>query len=172
MDISVAKAQLRKQILARRPLSSKGLSERLIDFVQGSKIKSLASYVPLDNEPDLSAFNSWAKNHGLEIWFPKIDGAELLWGQGDLLPGGFGISEPVNGMPLPEIEVVLVPALAVDKVGNRLGKGKGFYDRALRNFQGRSFGVVFDEELIEDVPVEAHDFKLNGVITPKRSLFF
>ena len=172
MDISVAKAQLRKQILARRPLSSKGLSERLIDFVQGSKIKSLASYVPLDNEPDLSGFNSWAKNHGLEIWFPKIDGAELLWGQGDLLPGGFGISEPVNGMPLPEIEVVLVPALAVDKVGNRLGKGKGFYDRALRNFQGRSFGVVFDEELIEDVPMEAHDFKLNGVITPKRSLFF
>lgn len=168
----MAKAQLRKQILANRPLSSEGLSARLIELVTSREVQKIASYKPLANEPDVSDFNAWASQSGIEIWFPKISGENLLWGQTGFQSGKHGISEPSDGLEMPQFEMVLVPALAIDQKGNRLGKGKGFYDRALRNFSGLSVGIVFEEELLEAVPFEEHDFKLDAVVTPKTTLFF
>jgi 5-formyltetrahydrofolate cyclo-ligase len=68
--------------------------------------------------------------------------------------------------------LVLVPALAVDHRGNRLGKGRGFYDRFLAGFSGPCYAVVFDEELLEDVPVDSHDRRVSGVVTPSRTFDF
>lgn len=172
MDISLAKAQLRKQILASRPHSSIGLTQNLEKLVSGREIKRIGSYHPLSSEPDVSDFNAWAASSGIEVWFPKVSGEKLLWGRTGFQPGSYGITEPTESLAMPELDVVLVPALAVDRLGNRLGKGKGFYDRALEHFRGTSVGVVFDEELLEQIPVEQHDFKLNAVVTPSTTLFF
>jgi 5-formyltetrahydrofolate cyclo-ligase len=67
------------------------------------------------------------------------------------------------------LDLILVPALAADVLGNRLGKGKGFYDRWLEDVASKNiFAVVFDSEVLELVPSEPHDKKINGIVTPTR----
>jgi len=65
-----------------------------------------------------------------------------------------------------------VPAMAVDFRGNRLGKGKGYYDRALAEAKVKTIAVVFDEEILIEVPSEAHDKKVNAAISPSKLLWF
>jgi 5-formyltetrahydrofolate cyclo-ligase len=62
--------------------------------------------------------------------------------------------------------VVLVPALAVDRRGRRLGRGGGYYDRTLASLAGPAYAVVYDDEVVEEVPVEPHDVAVAGALTP------
>ena len=94
------------------------------------------------------------------------------WATGVLAPGRFGLLEP-TGRRLPpaalgEAAVVVVPALAVGRDGSRLGRGAGYYDRALAHARPDAVlvGVVFDEELRDAVPVDRHDVRLHAVVTP------
>ena len=85
--------------------------------------------------------------------------------------GQFGIQEPTGkAVELASIELMLVPALAVDEIGKRLGKGKGFYDRILASFSGLSVAVVFDSEVLGTVPSEPHDQRVVMIATPLRTL--
>jgi 5-formyltetrahydrofolate cyclo-ligase len=172
MDNSLAKIALRKLLIENRPHSSEGLSERLIEYVSQGAFKAIASYQPLRSEPDITAFNQWAIDQTYEVWFPKVNGTDLIWGTQDLSKGSFGITEPKSGIPKPRLDLIIVPALAIDRTGNRLGKGKGFYDRALRNFDGITLAVVFEEELLESIPTEPHDFPVQVAMTPKTTLIF
>jgi 5-formyltetrahydrofolate cyclo-ligase len=89
--------------------------------------------------------------------------------------GKFGIREPATSCsiaPLNQLDLVLVPGLAFDGRGARLGHGRGFYDRLLAEVQGIKCGVGFDEQFISDVPVEAHDILLDVMLTPTRWLAF
>jgi 5-formyltetrahydrofolate cyclo-ligase len=101
-------------------------------------------------------------------------GAELSWGEfsGELAVGRFGLLEPV-GRRLPPSAVgdavaVVVPALAVGVDGTRLGRGGGYYDRALRHAARGTIlvAVVFDDELLPEVPAEPHDVAMTAVVTP------
>jgi 5-formyltetrahydrofolate cyclo-ligase len=86
--------------------------------------------------------------------------------------GKFSIMEPTGSAILTsDLELILIPALAVDVLGNRLGKGRGFYDRWLVEVASTNlFAVVFDPEVLELVPSEPHDRKVNGIVTPTRSI--
>ena len=67
-------------------------------------------------------------------------------------------------------DVVLVPALAVDRFGNRLGRGGGSYDRALRRTTALTVAVLYDDDVVEAVPAEPHDVRVAAVVTPTRGL--
>ena len=67
---------------------------------------------------------------------------------------------------------MLVPAIAVDQSGNRLGKGKGFYDRYLQNRHFPRYAVVFDEEVLDAIPTQLHDQRMSGFVTPSRLIHF
>ena len=84
-----------------------------------------------------------------------------------LRTGRYGIREPENPEPgtLEEIDLIVVPGIAFDHKGNRLGRGGGHYDRLLNGFSGCSMGVAYDFQLVETLPVEAHDVPLDGVVT-------
>lgn len=89
----------------------------------------------------------------------------------DIFNGKFGVSEPLadcEEIPLNEFDLVLVPGMAFDLSGNRLGRGKGFYDRILSAASGVKCGVAYDFQLQEKIPVEAHDAKVDFVFTPSR----
>ena len=92
----------------------------------------------------------------------------LWWG--GTVPGIFGFNEPVGETAnLTDAELIVIPALAADRSGNRLGKGKGFYDRALSTVADSDIpvaAVVFDQEVLEALPAEAHDHPVNFVVTP------
>jgi 5-formyltetrahydrofolate cyclo-ligase len=94
----------------------------------------------------------------------------------DVHAGVLGIREPVDGMPVPvsEIDLVVVPGLGFDLHGNRLGRGRGFYDRFLshRDFRAVACGLAFEEQVLPDVPTEENDIRMQMVVTDQRVLRF
>lgn len=91
--------------------------------------------------------------------------------EADIFTGKFGVSEPLAGceeIPLARFDLALVPGVAFDLRGNRLGRGRGFYDRLLEKIRGVKCGVSYDFQLLETLPTEAHDAKVNFIATPTR----
>jgi 5-formyltetrahydrofolate cyclo-ligase len=89
----------------------------------------------------------------------------------EILSGQFGIREPATTcveIPLKDLDAVLVPGVAFDLSGHRLGRGKGFYDRLLENFTGKKIGIAFDEQMVEAVPTEENDVRMDFIVTPTR----
>jgi 5-formyltetrahydrofolate cyclo-ligase len=91
----------------------------------------------------------------------------------DCAPGKFGLGEPGPGcgaVPVNQLDLVLVPGVAFDPAGHRLGRGRGYYDRLLAGVAGIKCGVAFDEQIVPAVPVEPHDIILDCIVTPTRWL--
>ncbi len=89
----------------------------------------------------------------------------------DLKTGQFGIREPADHcarISLNRLDLILVPGLAFDVQGRRLGRGKGFYDRLLTALRGTTCGVAFDEQIVRELPVEPPDVSVNCILTPTR----
>jgi 5-formyltetrahydrofolate cyclo-ligase len=66
------------------------------------------------------------------------------------------------------LDFILVPGVAFDLSGRRLGRGKGYYDRLLKQTRGTTCGVAFDEQIVGEIPVEPHDLNVNCILTPTR----
>lgn len=167
-----SKAQLRSQHEALRPRSSVGLTASLQAAVAALSVTTVASYHPFANEPDVSEFNrKFAKTGNLVL--PRIVGRELEFAYGDLAPGPMGLMEPVgDSFPIDAIELFLVPALAVDGTGNRVGKGKGYYDRLLKRSVAKAVAVVFDGEIVDYIAALEHDVRMQYVVTPTQFMHF
>lgn len=178
------KNELRKSLKARRlsaeydPELAEGLNQQLAELCLLIAAKRIACYLPVGNEPDTELFIDWALENGIEVLLPvaQRDGT-LHWVvfNGETAEGIFGFAEAAGTPVSPtNVDLAIIPAMAVDQTGQRLGKGKGFYDRALLNFSPRPkiVAVVFDEELIESVPVEPHDHPVDAVVTPSAMTSF
>ena len=102
-----------------------------------------------------------------------LDWAEYT-GPDDLTPARLGLLEPtgprLGPAAIAEAEAILVPALAVDGAGRRLGQGGGCYDCALPDATGRVIAVVADDEVLDEVPTEPHDLPVEAVLTPSGGL--
>ncbi len=168
--MAIEKEILRGELLSKRPHSSVGLTKQLLTLVQKLNPKTLATYSPMATEPDISEFNRLIAS-SLNLVFPKVVGENLIFASGGLSPGKFSIPEP-TGEEQQAIDLMLVPALAVDQSGNRLGKGKGFYDRYLQNRHFPRYAVVFDEEVLDAIPTQLHDQRMSGFVTPSRLIHF
>jgi len=132
-------------------------------------------YVASPDEVDLSALLSAGLSAGKRVCLPAFDGEhgvylarEILDPARDLVPGRFRIPEPgprCRSLPVAELDLMLVPGLAFDRGGGRLGRGKGYYDRLLADKRGPVWGVAFREQLGATLPRESHDQILDGVLT-------
>ena len=134
------------------------------------------------SEPDTRPFLEWAQQQSIDILLPSSQpGGNLSWirpsGAGTVR-GAHGVDEPVGETLGPDaienVDLMLIPAAAIDVRGNRLGWGRGYFDRTLTLIGGRApvFAVIHDQELLESVPTEAHDVAITGVVTPLRTLTF
>ena len=168
MESIASKSEIRQRVLSARPQSSQGLAANLVRLTLELNVNSIASYQPMPTEPDVSEFNAWVVAMGKTLLLPRIEGDDLVFASGQLSTSRLGILEPTGAaQSLASVELILLPALAVDKQGNRLGKGKGFYDRALMNIAGiPKYAVVFDSEVLTQVPSEVHDVWVTGAVTP------
>jgi 5-formyltetrahydrofolate cyclo-ligase len=184
---TVGKAALRERLLAaRRSLSDSVRAEQasaLIDRVAGLVINggTVCAYVPVGAEPGSIELLDVLLSHADRVLLPVArttaddNAVALQWGQyrpGQLVTARFGLLEPpgpwLPATTVAEAGVVLVPALAVDRTGARLGRGRGFYDRSLvlRGPDARLIAVVRDEELLDEVPHEPHDVPMTHALTP------
>ena len=139
-------------------------------------VRAFAAYVPEETEPGYGRLPAAYTQLGARVLLPVVPaaGAELAWAvdTGRLAPGRFGLLEPVGPRLGPTAigtaDVVVVPALAVDRTGVRLGRGGGYYDRALGHARAGALivAVVFDDEFVDEVPAEPHDHRVHAVVTP------
>jgi 5-formyltetrahydrofolate cyclo-ligase len=141
----------------------------------------VAAYAPLSSEPGFPGLADAVVAICGEVLLPiaraSADGIPqpLQWAayrSGALVEAPYGLFEPpppwLPPSALDSVRTVLLPALAVDRHGVRLGRGAGFYDRSLRfrNRQARLIAVVRDDELVDELPVEPHDVAMTHVLTP------
>jgi len=145
---------------------------------------TVCAYMPVGTEPGSVEMLNVLSRRGAEVLLPVArteandDAVALQWGEyrpGQLVTARFGLLEPPEPWLPPdavgEASVVLVPALAVDWTGARLGRGRGFYDRTLVLApQARLIAVIRDEELLDEVPHEPHDVPMTHALTPGRGL--
>ncbi len=178
------KAQIRKLALQQRklltPAECKDLSQKLLanfktlDFTE---INSIHLFLPIhkNNEPDTFLIIAWLqKNHpSIEIIVPKANFKTGLMqhftyaGKEDLKFNSYHIPEPLQAkLTATKPSMVLIPLLAFDKRGYRVGYGKGFYDRFLQNLKTQKIGLSFFAASTEIIDVHLNDIKLNKCITP------
>ena len=138
--------------------------------------RNILLFAPLADEPDiwplLNEALSAGKSVALPAFVPGTNGytaRQIVDLDRDVTTGKFGIREPsanCPGVPLNQLDLVLVPGLAFDRAGWRLGRGRGFYDRLLAKVAGVKCGVAFDLQVLGELPIEAHDQRVNFIVTP------
>ena len=184
---TAGKAALRERLLAARRAvaddvradEARSLTEHLDAAVTSDS--TVCAYVPVGAEPGsiemLDALLRRARRVLLPVARTTADDSPvaLQWGEyrpGRLVAARFGLVEPAEpwlpATTLAEASVVLVPALAVDRAGVRLGRGRGFYDRTLvhRDPRARLIAVIRDQELLDELPHEPHDVPMTHALTP------
>jgi 5-formyltetrahydrofolate cyclo-ligase len=179
-----SKAELRQQIhaalgkisLAVRTVESLELCARLEPQLQSAH--TILFFAPLPDELDVWPLLEKLLPAKKICALPAFDPATQFYSarrvmnlETDIATGKFGISEPLRSceeIPLAKFDLVLVPGMAFDLKGHRLGRGRGFYDRILSAASGVKCGVGYDFQVLEKIPVEPHDATVKFIFTPKR----
>jgi 5-formyltetrahydrofolate cyclo-ligase len=170
------KQKMRSEARARRAtLVSTGFADRIATFARDLDLPKgaiVAGYHPIRDEADPRALMSALSAVGHPLALPCVVAARsaLLfraWKMSDrLVPNSYGIAEPLDSAPDVMPSVVLVPLLAFDAEGHRLGYGGGYYDRTFDLLPGmRLIGVAYAKQEVVLVPREAHDHPLDLVVT-------
>ena len=189
--MSATKSALRSAILAARralPAHEHDAEAHALATHAGALVadgQTVCAYVPVGSEPGSLELIDSLHRRSVRVLLPvaRRDAAGLpgpLW-WGDYVPGAltqarFGLFEPAEPWLPPETvaaaTLLLVPALAVDRLGVRLGRGAGFYDRTLPLAEptARLVAVVRDDELVDRLPAEPHDVAMTHALTPHRGL--
>jgi 5-formyltetrahydrofolate cyclo-ligase len=187
--VAAAKATLRASVNdTRRGLSGpqrddagRLIRDHVLSWPQAEMAGTVAAYYSMGTEPDTHrlVFGLWKRGHYVILPRLRPDG-DLEWasfeGPDSLAPGPRGVlepTEPSRGVDaISRAALVLVPALAVDRRGRRLGRGGGSYDRALARVGERVpvVALLFDGELIDEVPAEPHDLPVSAVALPSEGI--
>jgi 5-formyltetrahydrofolate cyclo-ligase len=168
-----------------RELAESRLTEQLISLTQALTPDRISCYLSTVDEPPTRAFLLWADGQGIETLVPiSRDDGLLDWAlftpetpaderrdaAGMPVPG----SEALCPLAINEVGLILVPAAAVDRTGVRMGWGRGYFDKTLGSMERRPpvFAVVFDDEIVDELPREAHDEPVDGAVTPSGVIRF
>ncbi|MGH1526020.1 5-formyltetrahydrofolate cyclo-ligase [Leifsonia sp. L25] len=165
-----------------RQAATAGITRNLVDLTTDLSARSVACYLSTTIEPDTRPFVNWAVAQGLRVLLPvsRADGL-LDWTTGDgetETEGLFGMPEAVGELLGPiainDVDLIVVPAAAVDATGMRMGWGRGYFDKTLGSMEKCPpvYAVVFDGELVDEVPRERHDQPVDGAVTPTRIVQF
>lgn len=185
-DISSIKSDVRRQVEKKRagldPLRHKEfsikISRRLFALEEYLKASNIFIYYPYRSEIDTRIIINRSLEDDKNIILPRVSGKslELFYVKDmvhDLQEGSFGIMEPIPKKAvlarISDIDLAIVPGLAFDKSLNRIGYGGGFYDRVLERIKKDTprIALCFELQMIEDVPIDTHDKKVDIIITEK-----
>lgn len=181
MTLLAEKQALRAEARARRPHLARAIpdfAQRIADFADDLALSSqerISGYRAVGDEADPSALLQTLQSRGFELSYPRIhEKARPLWFHVPIpherwQRGAFGIAEPRPNWPREFPTLLFVPLLAYDAHGRRLGYGGGYYDRSLADLERRqsitAIGVAFAGQEVEYVPSDAHDRRLDKVVT-------
>lgn len=178
-----AELRERRQLLsdAQREAAGEGIRAQLEALVARLGARSVSCFLSSPTEPGTRGFIRWAMSHGIRVLLPVMREDGLLdWTVAS--PGGeevetpLGVPEAVGDLLGPiavnDVDVMLIPAAAVDRTGMRMGWGRGYFDKTLGSMDRRPpvYAVIYDSELVDSVPRDVHDQPVSGVVTPTRTL--
>jgi len=153
---------------------SEMICERLTQTLLFQDANCIALYCATGNEVStyelMDKYSTGHEGRKKKIVLPVVSGENMHFypytGKENLKKGAFGIMEPVSRelVPPEEIDLFIVPGVAFDLACNRLGRGKGYYDRYLSCIDKPVIGLCFDFQLIDSIPCEAHDKKMTMVV--------
>lgn len=151
--------------------------QRLIHSAEFAAAGVVALYAPIRNEVDTDDLFQVALLAGKKVIYPAVSGKILVFrqinGNTDLQQGSFGIREPKESCPHidpVEADLIVVPGVAFDVSGRRVGYGQGYYDRALHHLEhsGKLVGICFEFQLVPEIVAEPHDVLMDRVVTERQ----
>lgn len=142
--------------------------------------RCLALYSAIHNEVSTDEIVGQALDSDKSLVFPRVNGEALefvaIESPTELISGAFGVKEPkgCNVIPVEKVDLIVVPGVAFDQKGHRLGYGRGYYDRALAKCQSPCLkvGFAYDFQLVEELPATDYDETLSMLITESQTLNF
>lgn len=188
LPIQELKSQLRREIRQRLaaldPAVRRRDSDRLTEWIAGSDGwragRAVLAFVAQASEPDLGPLLARGVAEGRTLCVPRWNvesggyEAALFPASGSWEVGPFGVPEPgrsLPSVPWERLDLILVPGLAFDRLGWRLGRGRGYFDRILTQASSaRRWGVAFDFQVVDRVPHEPHDVNVHILATPQLGL--
>lgn len=156
--------------------ASQGIFELLKDFVPYRNARCIMAYVACRGEMSLAPVIGDILASGRVLALPRCEAPGVMTARrvkalSELKAGAFGLMEPDEACEIlapQEIDLILLPGTAFDRKGNRLGQGGGYYDRFLPKTKALRIGVCHKQALLECVPGDAHDMRMDAVITPEK----
>jgi 5-formyltetrahydrofolate cyclo-ligase len=188
MNLAQTKTKLRQELRARvGSLSAAERAARAILICQRvaeqefwKVAKSVLLYAPMPDEVNIWRLLERALAEGKILTLPRYDPVKKTYAaaqvtdlERDLQTAVFEVREPAVRcveIPLAKIELALVPGVGFDMKGSRLGRGWGYYDRLLAGFGGLKCGIALDEQIAEEICTEAHDVRMEVVLTDARAI--
>ncbi|MFF2634342.1 5-formyltetrahydrofolate cyclo-ligase [Microbacterium sp. NPDC058021] len=177
-ELRERRQQLSDQV---RTTAEEGVHRQLDALVARTGARSLSCFLSTPTEPGTRSFVNAAVERGIRVLLPvtRTDGL-LDWAvatpDGDVTDGLFGLPEPVGELLGPiavnDVDLLVIPAAAVDHRGMRLGWGRGYFDKTLGSMERCPpvYAVIYDSELIDEVPRDVHDQPVSGVVTPTQTI--
>lgn len=158
-------------------IKGKAIERRVEDFVLQGGWRRLGVYAPKDWEVPL--WDLWRKflEEGVKLFFPRVKGEVLEYVEvrdmeNELVVGKFGIKEPSRGNPvkISEIDLFIIPGIAFDRRGVRIGRGRGYIDRTFKDALSIKVGVAYSFQVIDFIPSHKHDVKMDFVIHERETI--
>ena len=188
-DVEHAKRALRAELRERRGLLSDAqresaalaIGERLDALVDELDARSISCFLSTLTEPGTREFVTRAVRRGIRVLLPitRADGM-LDWAfasdYDETSEGLLGLHDPTGEVLGPiavnDVDLMIVPAAAVDRSGMRMGWGRGYFDKTIGSMEKCPpvYAVIYDSEILDSLPREVHDQPVNGVVTPSQTL--
>ena len=155
---------------------SNTICEKIWNIIEKEHAEIIYCYYPLGNEVDVLPLAQKALIAGKKVAFPRTDGENMDFFQvmslSEFQKGAFNIMEPIGEYSISEkTPLVIVPGLGFDKNRNRIGYGKGFYDRYFARFPScRKIGAAYAAQIIDCIPTDSYDTKLDVIVTEREEI--
>ena len=186
MDKKQARAEIKRRLRAltaeERARKSRAICERVMQLPEFRSAKAVMLFASMPDEVDTCPLFEKSFADGKRVAAPKCATEDrrilpiLVRDMADLVPGAYGILEPVGGetLAVEQIDFVLVPGSGFDHAGNRLGKGAGYYDKFMSQpgFRATRCAVTFAAQILDDVPHDDRDIPVHILVTEDEVLRF
>ena len=171
------KVELRKKYISIRKdvndklVNSNIITDRVISTSKYKNSRIIGLYKNLANEVDTNRLIEYSLENKI-VLLPRVEGDNLvfyrIFNNSDFEVSSFGIAEPMSNDKFETMDFLIVPGICFDRNRNRIGFGKGYYDRYLDNKNIKTIGICFDEQICDSIETDSHDKTLDLVITDRR----
>ncbi len=174
-ELRISMRKMRRELTKEFIINSSTLIMNTI-IPLASSLKCVMVYLSSFNEPHTTMLVQYLMDNNIKVVVPisRISDCTIVPSYisdlDELKKGAYGIYEPkiVTKADIADIDLILVPGIAFSKSGDRIGFGKGYYDKLLANYKGKKIGVCYEFQMVEDIPSSPHDIQMDMIVTEER----